>query len=266
MSMIVRILTTLLFSTVGMATAIAGVPPGTTWFWQLDGTVNQTYTAAAIYDIDMENATPALIASLKAKGHVVICYISIGEKENYRSDASDFPAKVIGKAVGGYPGENYVDIRAPEVFDINNKRIIAAGQKGCDGIEPDLDDTYTENTGFPLKMSDQLSCNQKIAQAVHGQKVNGQNMIVALKNGSGKNGDKFAELMEPFVDFAIVEQCFQYNECSLWTSFTVKAKKAVLVAEYGAFNLNTCTKASALRYSLAFFGTALNGKKYMPCP
>lgn len=240
--------------------AHAGVPPLTKWYWQLDNTVDQTHADAPIYDIDMENATSPLIASLKAKGHIVICYISVGEKENYRSDANSFPANVVGKAVGGYPGEHYVDIRSPAVFDINNKRIQTAKSKGCDGIEPDLDDTYTENTGFPLTINDQLRYNQQIAGAAHGQ-----GMMIALKNGSGKDGDGFASKMQQYVDFAIVEQCFQYSECPLWASFPANGK-AVLSAEYGSFNDNTCTKARTLRYSLAFFGQALNGRKYKPCP
>jgi hypothetical protein len=263
MRMIARIILAALLVDVG--TALADVPrplpPLTTWYWQLDGTVDQTHTGAAVYDIDMEGATLELITSLKAKNHIVVCYISIGEKENFRSDANQFPANVVGNAVGGYPQEHYVDIRAPIVFTINMNRILTAKGKGCDGIEPDLDDTYTENTGFRLTIDDQFDYNKKIAEFAHRQ-----GMIIALKNGSGINSDGFADRMLPLVDFAIVEQCFQYKECQLWSSFTA-AGKAVLAAEYQSFKTNECTQAKAppLRYSLAFFGSALNGRKYMPC-
>jgi hypothetical protein len=85
--------------------AQAQMPPLTTWVWQLSGSVRQTY-AAKVYDIDMEDTSSGVIGQLKSQGHTVICYFSAGTWEDWRSDASAFPASVKGKAVSGWAGEN----------------------------------------------------------------------------------------------------------------------------------------------------------------
>src|SRR5690349_3619158 len=81
---------------------IKALAPGTSWNWQLDGTLNKTILDQAtgkqkMMDIDMENASAADISALKAKGIVVVCYIETGSWESYRSDAGAFPASVKGK-------------------------------------------------------------------------------------------------------------------------------------------------------------------------
>ncbi len=238
----------------GSVPAGAAVPPSTSWYWQLDGAVNTT-RAASVYDIDMEGATAALVASLKASGHTVVCYITVGDWEDYRADASAFPASVIGKNVQGWPGEKYTDIRSPVVQSIIAKRLDAAKAKGCDAIEPDLDDTYTASTGFPLTKAIQITYDTWVAAQVHQR-----GMLVALKNATD-----LAAGFAPLFDFAIVEQCFQYHECPKYSAFVAQGK-AVLEAEYRTYSSSICAQAKALSFSTAFYGVALNGKKYAPCP
>ncbi len=76
----------------GWSMAIASVPPargeseqpdrwqpapGDTWQWQLQDDIDPTIEAA-IYDIDLFDATPRTIAALKADGRHLICYVSVG--------------------------------------------------------------------------------------------------------------------------------------------------------------------------------------------
>jgi hypothetical protein len=68
-------------------------------------------------------------------------------------------------------------------------------------------------------------------------------MAVALKN----DGTQARQLLGSF-DFAIVEQCFQYEECGLYRPF-VAAGKAVFEAEYELDPAQFCGAAQAIGFS-----------------
>jgi hypothetical protein len=228
--------------------------PGTPWYWQLQGTVN-TSQAAKVYDIDLYDNSAATFASLKASGHIVICYFSAGTYEDWRSDANQFPAAALGSSVDGWPGENWLDVRNATVRSIMAQRMDLAKSKGCDGLEPDNVDGYSNKSGFPLTAQDQINFNSFLADQAHAR-----GMIVALKNST----DLVSALVSKF-DFAVVEECWKYNECSAYSPF-VSQNKAVLNAEYTAFSSATCTKAAALKFSTVFFNLDLNGNVFRPCP
>src|SRR3989442_9601529 len=59
--------------------------PGTTWQWQLQGTVDLS-VEAQVYDIDVDNSGQ-VVAALHAKGRRVVCYFEAGTQENWRPDA-----------------------------------------------------------------------------------------------------------------------------------------------------------------------------------
>jgi hypothetical protein len=67
------------------------------------------------------------------------------------------------------------------------------------------------------------------------------------------------------MDFAIVEECFKYDDCPSYSPF-VRQNKAVLVAEYSSYSANKCARAKQLGLSLAFYNLDLDGRKYRPCP
>jgi hypothetical protein len=212
--------------------------PGTSWQYQISGTVD-TSVNAEVYDIDLFDNSAATVAGLKAQGRKVVCYFSAGSYENWRPDVSSFPAAVIGNPLDGWPGENWLDTRAQAVRDIMGKRMDLAVQKGCDGVDPDNVDGYTNNPGFPLTAATQLDYNKFLANAAHAR-----NLAVALKNDI----DQIPDLVSYF-DFQVNEQCFQYNECDKVQPF-VTAGKPVFNVEYGAASLSTtvCPKANALNF------------------
>ena len=102
-----------------------------------------------------------------------------------------------------------------------SERLDLAVQKGCDGVEPDNVDGFANNSGFNLTATDQLAFNRRIANAAHER-----NLAVALKNDL----DQILELLDYF-DFAVNEQCHEFDECDLLTPF-VSAGKPVFNAEY----------------------------------
>jgi hypothetical protein len=214
------------------------IPPlSTTWQWQLTGQVDQTVDAA-MFDIDLFDNDAAVVAGLHAKGRHVVCYISAGTWEDWRPDASQFPASVKG-STNGWPGEKWLDIRQLSILaPIMSARLDLCKQKGFDAIEPDNIDGYTNKTGFPLTAQDQIAYNMWLAAAAHSR-----GMSIGLKNDI----DQVNDLVGAF-DWALNEQCFQYNECSTLTPF-IKAGKAVFQVEYSMQTPQFCPKAVSMQFN-----------------
>lgn len=199
------------------------LPPGTTWQWQLSGLPIDTSFDVQVYDIDLFETSDAEIATLHADGRTVICYFSAGSFETFRPDAADFPEPVKGSPLDPpFQDELWLDIRAPAVRQIMQARLDLAAQRGCDGVEPDNVDGYSNDNGFGLTAADQLDFNRFIAAEAHAR-----GLSVGLKNDL----DQLADLVADF-DWALNEECFTYDECALYADTFIAAGKAVLHAEY----------------------------------
>jgi hypothetical protein len=197
-----------------------GVSAGLSWQWQLSGDINTGYEVA-LYDIDLFDTTQSSINGLQAQGRLVICYFSAGSWEEWRDDAEDFDTSVLGNALDGWEGERWLDIRADSLHEIMEARLDTAVAKGCDGVEPDNIDGYINESGFDLSGSDQITYNQFLATAAHER-----GLMIGLKNDL----DQIEALVDSF-DFAVNEECYEYEECELLSPF-IDAGKAVLHAEY----------------------------------
>jgi hypothetical protein len=205
--------------------------PGTTWQWQLTGTIDKSFDVA-MYDVDLFDVPRNVIRRLHDRSRVVICYFSAGAWEEWRSDAGQFPDAVLG-ADNGWPGERWLDIRQLDVLrPILSDRLDLAVTKGCDGVEPDNVDGYANRSGFPLTQGDQLEFNRWLAKAAHER-----GLSVGLKNDL----EQVIDLVRHF-DWALNEQCFQYDECDLLLPF-VDAGKAVFGVEYRGSPSSFCPEA-----------------------
>lgn len=203
----------------------------TTWQWQLQNSINTTYNVE-IYDIDLFDCDKTLIKSLQDEGKKVICYFSAGSYENWRSDQGDFPLATLGKAMDEWDGEKWLDISNEALAPIMRARLDLAVQKGCDGVELDNVDGYTNDTGFSLSANDQLAYNKFLANEARKR-----GLSVGLKNDL----NQINELVEYF-DFAVNEQCYEYEECDMLTPF-IEANKPVLRAEYKTIYVNNTNNA-----------------------
>jgi hypothetical protein len=192
-----------------------------------------------MYDVDLFDTPQATIDALHAAGRRVICYVDAGSWEPGRPDSAQFPSAVLGSTMDGWPDERWLDIRDARVATLIDARLDVAVTKHCDGVEPDNVDGYTNTTGFPLSASDQLTYNRNLATAAHAR-----GLSVGLKN----DVDQVTALVDDF-DWALDEQCFQYNECSSLYPF-ITAQKAVFEVEYGTSSLATtvCPKANAANF------------------
>jgi hypothetical protein len=192
----------------------------TTWQWQLSGKLDTRYDVQ-VYDVDLFDTPDDTFAELKAAGRKVVCYLSAGSAENWRPDYSSFQRSDLGHALDGWPGERWVDTRSQNVRAIMSARLDLAASRGCDGVEPDNVDAYTNRSGFPLTRATQIDYNRFLAGAAHAR-----GLAVGLKNDVGQ-----LAVLEPSFDFALNEQCNQYKECAGYSSFTGNGKP-VFNAEY----------------------------------
>ncbi|MFD5315984.1 endo alpha-1,4 polygalactosaminidase [Streptomyces sp. NPDC127098] len=211
--------------------------PGTDWQWQLIGEVD-TSVDVPVYDIDGFENDAAVVEELHARDVRVICYISAGAWEDFRPDADEFPEEILGEP-NGWPGERWLDVRALDVLEpIMAERFDMCADKGFDAVEPDNMDAYANDSGFDITAEDQLAFNRMIADLAHAR-----GLSVGLKNDL----DQIPELVDDY-DFAVNEQCFEWDECEALTPF-VEAGKAVFHAEYNVPTEEFCPTTTALRLS-----------------
>jgi len=210
--------------------------PGTSWQWQLTGEIDTSFDVD-MYDIDLFDVPQRVIDQLHSEGRIVICYFSAGSYEDWRPDAGSFPDSVKGDS-NGWPGEKWLDIRAlDQLGPIMAARLDRAAQRGCDGVEPDNIDGYTNRTGFPLTAADQFRYNVWLAEQAHAR-----GLSIGLKNDVEQ-----ARELEPYFDWALNEQCFYYNECERLLPF-IEAGKAVFGVEYDGSLSSFCPQLNALNF------------------
>ncbi len=142
------------------------IMPGTSWHWQLTNGLRDDLDVK-VYDIDMLLTEKSVIEDLQAKDKIVICYFSAGTAENFRDDYEELSKEIQGKALGDFPDEFWLDIRAQETRDYVIKRLNTAQALECDAVEPDNVDSYANDSGFELTKEDQIDFNKFIAQEAH---------------------------------------------------------------------------------------------------
>lgn len=229
--------------------------------WQLTGSVNMNYDAD-MYDIDLFDSSKELIQSLQNNNIKVICYFSGGSYENWREDKDSFASEILGKDMDGWEGEKWLDISNPKVESIMLKRLDLAKEKGCDGVEPDNMDNYSNDTGFSLTANDQLKYNKFIANEARKR-----GLSVGLKN----DVDQIKEL-EPYFDFSINEQCHIYNECENMKPF-IDANKPVFNIEYAQKYIDNnnserdlmCKKSKELKFQTLILPMNLDDSFRISC-
>ena len=248
------------------------VPPAALeWQWEIDhplslssasdmGTGVSTYLATpaanpTVYDIDGFDNSATTVAALRNAGDHVICYIEVGAAENYRTDYSEFPTADLGRSMPGYSAERYININDPAVVSIIEARISMCAAKGFNAVEPDIDDSYTDDTGFAISKAENIAYDRTLAAYAHGL-----GLSWGLKNGDDST---FASALEPTSDFVIDEQCHQYNTCGAFTSY-VAAGKAVLEVEYNLAASSFCPAANAANEDAMLMNVNLKGGR-TPC-
>lgn len=226
----------------GAATASAAAAAATSWYvpprtinwqYQLSDSGSITYIpGVTLYLFDIDTARTQLKAiKAQAPDIQVVCYFSAGSFEKYRIDddanrgaySITYPSDwtgTLGKPLDGWPGERWLDIRSPKVRSIMRRRMEFARSIGCDGVDPDNVDGYSNNSGFPLTAADQTAFNTWLAETAH-----------SLGLGVGlKNAIELLPALHDSFDWFVNESCFTYRECDAYD--VVGTIKAVLGVEY----------------------------------
>lgn len=212
---------------------------GASWQWQLSGKIDAD-VSATVFDVDAIDASDASLQRLRLRNRYLICYISAGSWERWRDDADDFPQAVLGRALDGWPGERWLDVRMTRVLrPIMRRRMAECSRRGFDAVEADNVDGWDNQTGFRITGRDQLRYNRMLAHLAHGL-----GLAIALKN----DGPQVTRLVAHF-EMAIVEECFANGECEAYRPF-VRAGKPVFVAEYAGSISRLCRRAQTLRFSV----------------
>ena len=97
--------------------------------------------------------------------------------------------------------------------------------KGFDAVEPDIDDSYTDSTGFPITEAQNEAYDRTLAAYAH-------HLGLAWGQKNGDNDPAFSAALEPTTDFLLTEECRYYQTCGIVTPPYVRAGKLVLDAEY----------------------------------
>ncbi|KAI0509517.1 glycoside hydrolase superfamily [Xylaria bambusicola] len=196
---------------------------GTTWDYPLGFslTPSNANKSTIFYPVDLENTSSDTIAALKRAGHTIVCYFSAGSVESYRDDADEFPASAIGNTLDGWPDEKWVDHRNAKVRSIMAARIASAADKGCSGVDPDNIDGYANDSGFDYTEADTVDYVRFLADAAHDA-----GLAYGLKNAGA-----IVEQVVDVAEWAINEECAEYEECADWAPF-IDAGKPVFHVEY----------------------------------
>ena len=260
------------------------------WQWELDhplrltsaadmGTNSKTFTGKrahppSIYDIDgIDNSASTVLALHRRHDHA-ICYIEAGAAGDYPDGAyptyyAEFKrAGVVGAAVQGYP-ERYVNINSPKTVAIV-KAIIRnqCAAKHFDAVEPDIDDSWYDSTGFTITMKDEEVYLGKLSAYAHS---------LGLSWGL-KDGDQANSLPESatfirylvahhIVNWGLTEQSFQYGTVSAIYPVFARAHLTVFEAEYSDQNspANYCVLANKLNINAVLYDENLDGLERVTC-
>ncbi|EHY57744.1 hypothetical protein HRR83_005348 [Exophiala dermatitidis] len=197
------------------ASAIWQPAVGTTWNIQLLEPLSKASTnGLQAWDIDLFDNSAAIISGLQKNSSKVICYFSAGSYEPQRPDSGKFTKADRGKGLNGWPGEYWLDVKSQNVRNIMVDRIKLAKSKGCDAVDPDNVDGYSNDNGLGLTKADAVDFVKFLAEQAHAQ-----NMAIGLKNA----GDIIPDVID-LVQFSVNEQCVEYQECSTFEPFIQKGK------------------------------------------
>jgi hypothetical protein len=217
---------------------------GTTFAIILSAAPDEGTTDAEAVDIDLFEASRSTVRALKRQGKHVICYMSAGSWEEWRSDADQFPPEVIGRRLDGWPGEKYLDIRALDVIGPMMKaRLDMCKEKGFAAVDPDNIDAYEigNATGFPIRRADAIRYMRFLAREAHRR-----GLAIGLKNATS-----IADDLLDVMDFAVTEDCFDQGWCRDSKNF-IDANKPVFAIEYtdnGIVFADFCRQATGLGLS-----------------
>ena len=223
----------------------------------------------------------AAVQALHVRGARVIGYIDAGTAETWRPDFPELQAFdqscdgcLFGNPLGNFPDEYWLNINS-NVFGTNPNtgkresaqrfllgemlaRLKEAKLIGVDAIEfDDVDVHQSSHSGLSISPATQLQYNARLANLAHRV-----GFSVGLKNDLDQ-----AATLQPYFDFAINEECWQFSECGALKAWPSKYGKAVFNVEYEAKPASFCPKANSPAWDFNSIRKTddLFDRPYRPC-
>lgn len=247
-------------------------PVYSTWQWQLNPDAGQTGIntgiVADMYDIDGYSNDATVVSKLKSlpgtsvASRAVTCYITAGTLENWRPDSELLDPQILGNPYSGFVDERWIDIRQlSKLRPWLEAKMDMCKAKGFDAVEFDnVDGWSTANkTGLNITPEDEVAFIVYMSWATHER-----GMSMALKS----DVEQVPQVLD-YVDFAVVEECFEYQECTrndpnsdgtYGYDLFINAGKPVFEVEYNPYssNGNVCSRANALKFSTLYKNVMLD--------
>jgi hypothetical protein len=200
----------------------------------------------------------AAVQALHVRGARVIGYIDAGTAETWRPDFPELQAFdqscdgcLFGNPLSSFPDEYWLNINT-DVTGINPNtgqsetarqflldemltRLKEARLIGVDAIEFDDVDAYQNATGLSISAGAQKQYNATLANMAHRM-----GLSVGLKNDLDQS-----DALQPYFDFAINEECWQFQECAALKPWPSLYGKAVFNVEYELKPASFCPKANS---------------------
>jgi len=158
-------------------------------------------------------------AGAPAPGLYNICYINAFQTQPPDDDArpderAGWPAAVVSSFEDpDWPGEYVIDLSTPALRTTAaafvGTMIDTCTQKGFDAVEFDNLDSYTRFDDLPFGQSEALDYATTVTAAAHAK-----NLAVAQKNTAELTKEQ--ALDQVGFDFAVVEECAEYDECAAY--------------------------------------------------
>jgi hypothetical protein len=236
----------------------------------------------SVFDIDLyaaeevsgDNKTlnTAAVKAIHAKGAKAICYVDAGSIEDFRPDYQQALTwhkshgnSLLGKPFSPeFPNERWANINNDKgqrdfLLKLMEARVDKCVQAGFDGVEFDVVNAHEEGkpvTGWSVTPATQLVYNRALAGLAHRK-----GLSAALKNDLSQVGE-----LVSYFDYAVNEECFQYDECGELSAF-VKAGKPVFHVEYETSPASFCGKSGTLTFNSLKKPAdySLYDKPYKPC-
>jgi len=222
----------------------------------------------------------AAVQAIHVRGARVIGYIDAGTAETWRPDFPEMQSFdqscdgcLFGNPLSNFPDEYWLNIRTnatgtdPNTGETETTRAFLLEEMrtrltwarliGVDAIEFDDVDGWQSNSGLGISGTAQLQYNSRLANLAHQM-----GFAVGLKNDLSQ-----ADTLQPYFDFAINEQCFQYDECAGFQQWPSQYGKAVFNVEYDEPSGHFCPKANSAAYDFNSIGKTddLFDLPYRPC-
>lgn len=118
--------------------------------------------------------------------------------------------------------ERYANFADEPLFNLMTKRIDAAAEAGCDGVDPDNIDIWTIPE-LGVSQDQVVTALKKMAAYTHGKTTKlGNKMMIGQKNAQTISSD----LVNDF-DFAVLESCIAEDFCGNFTNYLAVGKLVV---------------------------------------